>query len=135
MTGRPGKWPCAHHSVAVTPLMPTIRFASGSYSTIRSTISIGQRCGISASISRVEWIVPWKGVSAIPGAGVGLARVSVIGTSSRSRRRCEERPAPHPVEEVRRHVAVEEGLVPEECLVDLDVRREALDEELVEGRF
>ena len=52
MTGRPGKWPWKNHSVAVTPLSPTIRFASGSYSTIRSTSRNGQRCGISASISR-----------------------------------------------------------------------------------
>ena len=29
MTGRPGKWPWKNHSVAVTPLIPTIRFASG----------------------------------------------------------------------------------------------------------
>ena len=57
MTGRPGKWPWKNHSVAVTPLIPTIRFASASYSTIRSTRRNGQRCGISASISRVVWIV------------------------------------------------------------------------------
>ena len=29
MTGRPGKWPWKNHSVAVTPLSPTIRFALG----------------------------------------------------------------------------------------------------------
>src|SRR6185369_17276720 len=56
-TGRPGKWPWKNHSVAATPLIPTIRFASASYSTIRSTSRIGQRCGIRASISAVEWIV------------------------------------------------------------------------------
>ena len=56
MTGRPGKWPWKNHSVAVTPLIPTIRFASASYSTIRSTSRNGQRCGISASISRVVWM-------------------------------------------------------------------------------
>ena len=57
ITGRPGKWPWKNHSVAATPLIPTIRFASASYSTIRSTRRIGQRCGIRAWISAVEWIV------------------------------------------------------------------------------
>jgi len=42
-----------NHSVAVTDLSPTIRLASASYSTIRSTSRNGQRCGISCSICRV----------------------------------------------------------------------------------
>ena len=53
ITGSPGKWPWKNHSVAVTALIPTIRCASGSYSTIRSTRRNGQRCGMSPSISRV----------------------------------------------------------------------------------
>ncbi len=55
MTGSPGKWPWKNHSVAVTALTPTMRCASGSYSSIRSTSRNGQRCGMSASISRVVW--------------------------------------------------------------------------------
>src|SRR5207253_4024597 len=40
---------------------------------------------------------------------------------------------PDPVEQVRRHPALEEGLAREERLVDRDVRHEALDEQLVES--
>jgi hypothetical protein len=58
MTGTPGKWPWKNHSVAVTPLSPTIRCAAGSYSTMRSTSRKGQRWGISVSISRVVWTTP-----------------------------------------------------------------------------
>src|SRR5687767_2590967 len=118
--GRPGKWPCAQNSVAAMPLMPTIRLASASYSMIRSTISIGQRCGISASISRVVCTVP------------GVASGSVTGSGSRSRRRSEERRATDSVEEIRGHAALEERLVLEQRPMDLDVRDHALDEQLLQ---
>jgi len=52
-------------------LIPTIRFASASYSTIRSTRRIGQRCGISAWISAVEWIVSSFGDAAEVAAVAG----------------------------------------------------------------
>src|SRR4051794_3712208 len=58
ITGSPGKWPAKNHSVAVTALSPTMRWADGSYSTIRSTSRNGWRCGIRRSISRVVWTVP-----------------------------------------------------------------------------
>src|ERR1035437_9645443 len=57
MIGWPGKCPWKNHSVAVPDLRPTIRFASASYSTIRSTSRNGQRCGISFSIWRVVRMV------------------------------------------------------------------------------
>src|SRR3990170_6434227 len=106
------------------PLIPTIRFASASYSTIRSTMRIGQRCGMSASISRVVWTVSVTGrlrfgLGSSGGSGPGGGR--------------QEGGAPEPVEEVRRHPAVEECLVEEQRLVDLDVRREAVHDELVES--
>ena len=128
MTGRPGKWPWAHHSVAVTPLIPTIRFASASYSTIRSTMRIGQRCGMSASISRVVWTVSVTG---------GLRFGSVwrcVGVEVRSgrrppgRRRSPTRSRRFVVIRPSRKVSLSE-----QRLVDLDVRGEAVDDELVEG--
>src|SRR3954451_24252803 len=95
ITGNPGKWPWKNHSVAVTALIPTIRFAPGSYSMIRSTSRNGQRCGISASISRTLWTGPAAAASAgarsagvappgpeLPGGDVVSAvAVSVIGGS------------------------------------------------------
>ena len=57
MTGSPGKCPPKNHSVAVTALRPTIRWASASYSTMPTTRRNGQRCGISAWISLLEWMV------------------------------------------------------------------------------
>jgi hypothetical protein len=58
-------------------LIATIRLASASYSTIRSMSRNGQRCGISASISRTVWIV----VGTAGGEAVGAA--SVTGGSMR----------------------------------------------------
>ena len=68
MTGRPGKWPWKNHSVAVTALIPTIRFSAGSYSTIRSTRRNGQRCGMRPSITVVE-----------NGAAIALGRGGRVG--------------------------------------------------------
>ena len=79
MTGRPGKWPWKNHSVAVTALSPTIRSASGSYSTIRSTSRNGQRCGMSASISRVVWTIPGRSA----GVGSGRSRAAPAGRRQR----------------------------------------------------
>ncbi len=142
MTGRPGKWPWKNHSVAVTALIPTIRFASGSYSTIRSTSRNGQRCGMSASISRVVWIVVGAGppeaeAEASGSAGAveaSAASWSVTGGSmcaegkgksdgsggplSSAFRRGKEGGAADPVEQVGRHPALEEGLVAQEGAVD-----------------
>src|SRR4029079_12435908 len=162
MTGRPGKWPWKNHSVAVTPLSPTIRFASASYSTIRSTRRNGQRCGISDSISRVVWTVPgWASGSGGAGGGaVGIA-VSVTGSSRSSGQVCpamsvrrvsvvadthmgsapralrprgcrENRRAADAVEEVRRHLALEERVRGEQRPVDRHVRDHALEQEVVE---
>src|SRR6185369_9805285 len=141
ITGRPGKWPWKYHSLAVTPLIPTIRFASASYSTMRSTSRNGQRCGISASISRVEWMVSVTGDSRTGGGQCGWSpprrarrSVQVCTTSpgSRSRRRGEECRAPDAVEQVRGHPSLEERLVRQERLVDRDVGDEAIDDQLVE---
>src|SRR5215212_9416109 len=153
MTGRPGKWPWKNHSVAATPLMPTIRFAASSYSTMRSTRRIGQRCGINASISRVEWIVAgFVGAASATGAvavsvtgnSMGLGSVwrprgsacgrACAGTQARSHSggRREEGGRTDPVEEIRRHPPLQERLARQQRLVDRNVRHEALDEQLVE---
>src|SRR4051794_17623793 len=144
-TGSAGKWPWKNHSLAVTPLMPTIRFASASYSTIRSTNRKGQRCGIRASISRVVWMVSVTGSSR---AGRGQCGLSVWRHTSRSVQVCtatscppgsrtgsrsQEGFAADAVEHVRRHPAGKERLVLEHRLVDGHVRDQALDDELVEG--
>src|SRR3954451_3106293 len=92
MTGSPGKGPAKNHSYAVTAFCPTIRLASTSYSTIRSTSRNGHRCGMRASISRVVWTTgdPGGAEPDAPGAasaggsighGVGGAVASVIGLS------------------------------------------------------
>src|SRR5258708_15148921 len=117
-TGRPGKWPFAHQSDAVIAFVPTIRFAAASYSTMRSTIRIGQRCGISASISRVVWTISLTR---------GLRRRSRVGRGQEGR-------AADPIQQVRGHPAFEEDVVPEERPMDLDVRRQPFDEQLVQGR-
>src|SRR3954470_13735203 len=125
--------------------MPTMRLESASYSTIRSTNRKGQRCGISASISRVVWMVS---VTDSSRAGRGQCggsawrhtsrSVQVCTTTfrdppgSRTRRRGQEGLAPDTIEHVRRHPAREEGLVLEHRLVDGDVRDQALDHQLVE---
>src|SRR5689334_15206553 len=154
ITGSPGKWPWKNHSVAVTPLRPTIRFASASYSTIRSTSRNGQRCGINASISRVVWTVPGWASGSVAGVGGGAVAVSVTwdskssgqvcratgwprgrvlaGTHSRPCRGREDRRSADPVEQVRRHLAVEEGVRSEQRPVDRDVRHDALEQEVVE---
>src|SRR3990172_11640025 len=124
MTGKPGKWPWKNHSVAVTPFWPTIRCAAASYSTMRSTSRNGQRCGMSASISRVVWIVSVTCRSPSP-------RPSRRG----ARRGGEERGAADAIEEVRRDATLEERLVLEQGPVDLDVRRQAVDDELAERRL
>ena len=134
MTGRPGKWPWKNHSVAVTPLIPTIRFASASYSTIRSTSRNGQRCGISACdlAGRVDGRRSRASVRvgrrlrsvAAPVSARRRSRSERDGlcrcarprdggprTAQRARRGGQERRAPDPVEQVRRHPALEEGLV------------------------
>src|SRR6187431_3022388 len=161
MTGSPGKWPWKNHSVAVTPLSPTIRFASASYSTIRSTSRNGQRCGISASISRVLWTVPagasvsgWVVVSVTgssgamgtrlgcrsePGSALGMfhtlhatARPAPLArAASRATGGGQERRRPDAVQQVRRHLALEERLVAEQRLVDRDVGGDPLDQQLV----
>src|SRR5512147_2424547 len=136
MTGRFGKWPWKNHSPAVTPLSPTIRFASWSYSTIRSTSRNGQRCGIRAWISAVVWMV-WVTGSSGWVARLGTLAPSVEGRDRRQRGsacRCasgiggrapssagrggKEGGTPHPVEQVGRHPALEERLVEEHRLVD-----------------
>src|SRR3954454_18278263 len=147
ITGRPGKWPWKYHSLAVTPLMPTIRLASWSYSTIRSTSRNGQRCGINASISRVVWMVSVTGSSRAGrvqcgGAGQRHAsrcvqvctpgQVRAFRPGAGSRRRSKERLAADAVEQVRGHPAGEERLVRQHRLVDRDVRHEAFDDDLIE---
>src|SRR5436190_20343621 len=140
-TGRPGKWPWKYHSPAVTPLRPTIRFASASYSTMRSTSRNGHRCGIRASISRVVWTGSVTGDSRTGEGqsagsrrpyGVWSVQVCTAWQESRSRRRGEEGRAPDAVQEVGRHTALEERLVGEQRLVDRHVGHDALDHELVE---
>src|SRR3954454_2240099 len=80
MTGRPGKCPWKNHSVAVTALMPTIRFSAGSYSTIRSTRRNGHRCGMSPSMilvengAAIEGSAPMVWVVASVTAGSGCGR-------------------------------------------------------------
>ena len=62
---------------------------------------------------------------------------SVIGAGSarqRARRGGEEGRAADAIEQVRRHPALQERLVLEQRPVDLDVRRDALDEQLLERR-
>ena len=145
MTGSDGKWPWKNHSDAVTPLIPTIRLASASYSTIRSTSRNGQRCGISAWISAVVWIVVSAlvvvmGSSGLVGSSVaaavvrmraGLCRYARRSRPSPARGRSQERGAPNPIEEVRRHPTLQECFVEQHGLVDRDVRREPVNDELV----
>src|SRR4249919_1046964 len=144
-TGNPGKCPWKYHSLAVTPLMPTIRFASGSYSTIRSTSRNGQRCGIRASISRVVWMVSvtgnsrsGRGQSAGSGRRYASRSVQVCTAQahrppgSRSRRRGQEGLAADAIEPVRGHPAGQGRLLGEHRVVDGDVGHESLDDELVE---
>src|SRR6185369_646206 len=158
ITGRPGKWPWKYHSLAVTPLIPTMRLASASYSTMRSTSRNGQRCGMSDSISRVVWMgsvtgdsrtvdgqcaasrrghAAWSVQVCIARSRPGRGRTGWISTGrgrqgSRSRRRGQERRAPDAVEQVGRHAALEERLVGEQRLVDRAVRDEPVDDQLVE---
>src|SRR5215213_9195299 len=89
MTGRPGKWPWKNHSVAVTALIPTIRFSAGSYSTMRSTSRNGQRCGIRPSISLTESGAAMEGYpsgSSETASAIGVA--SVTGGSMCDRGEC-----------------------------------------------
>src|SRR5258705_13382945 len=151
ITGNPGKCPWKYHSLAVTPLIPTIRLASASYSTIRSTSRNGQRWGISASISRVEWMVSVTGDSRTGGgqcrrSGHRRAAWSVQvciqivprglpatgSAGSRSRRRGEECRAPDAVEQVRRHPTLQERVVGQQRLVDRHVGDQAIDHQFVE---
>src|SRR3954451_1334647 len=145
-TGSPGEWPWKNHSLAVTPLMPTIRFAAASYSTILSTNRKGQRCGIRASISRVVWTVSVTGSSrAIRGECGGSVRrhtsrsvqvctaTSRAPPGSRTRRRGQEGLAADAIEHVRRHPTGKERFVLEHRLVDGHVGDQALDDKLVEG--
>src|SRR3954468_8670700 len=145
-TGSRGKWPWKNPSLAVTPLMPTIRFASASYSTILSTNRKGQRCGIRASISRIVWTVSVTGSSRAGrgecGGGVWRATSRSVqvctATSrpppgSRTRRRGQEGLAADAIEHVRRHPTGEERFVLEHRLVDGHVGDQALDDQLVEG--
>src|SRR5688500_6491882 len=155
MTGRPGKWPWKNHSVAVTALMPTMRFSAGSYSTMRSTRRNGQRCGIRPSMTEVESGAAIDGVapSGVAAGAVSMvasvtagsmrgrdqcaagppqtARRSLQACTTRGSRAClrgEEGGAADAVEEVRREPALEERLGGEQRAVDLDVRDHALDD-------
>src|SRR4051794_20931982 len=140
ITGNPGKCPWKYHSPAVTPLIPTIRLASASYSTMRSTSRNGQRCGISASISRVVWMVSVTGDSmgggqcgrSEPGRAARSVQVCTTRRGSRSRRRGEECRAPDAVEQVRRHPTLQERVVGQQRLMDRDVRHQPVDDQLVE---
>src|SRR5690242_19750632 len=144
ITGRPGKCPAKYHSDEVMPLIPTIRLASGSYSTMRSTSRNGWRCGISSWIWAVVRMVSVTGDSggfdpSSLAAGGACQRDGVCRSASTEPRwsgaggRRKERGAAHPIEQVRGHPALEEGLGGEQRLVDVDVRREAVDHQLLEG--
>ena len=144
MTGRPGKWPWKNHSVAVTPLIPTIRFASASYSTIRSTSRNGQRCGI----RRLDLAGRMDRCSVTGGSGAVRA-LSLAASGAPQRRTVVCRYAPSHAHA--RAAAARKAALPtrsrrfvvirpsrnvslrEHRLVDGDVGRQALDDELVEG--
>src|SRR5512146_2145669 len=155
ITGRPRTWPWKNHSVAVTALRPTIRFASGSYSTIRSTSRNGQRCGMRPSISRTECTAPGVadalsaadgGLASVTGGsrkGRGKCAVPRAGTGRRSLQGCsgeascalrpgEEGGAADPVQQVGGEPAVQERLRDQQRLVDLGVGDHALDDELAQ---
>ena len=145
MTGRPGKWPWKNHSVAVTPLSPTIRFASGvvlddPVDEEERPAMRDQRLDLAGRVDRRR-----RGVAAAAvaggghGVGHGSSGASVAVSPLRGRRRgvvCrsasrgaangasrsrggrEERGAADAVEQVRRHPALEERLVGEQRPVD-----------------
>src|SRR5665811_468366 len=136
MTGIPGKWPWKNHSVAVTALRPTIRRASASYSSIRSTSRNGQRCGISASISRVVWMASvTTGSAAGVGKSSGKSGMSggAAGRGGSSAPRGEERRGPDAIDQVRGHPALDERGVLQEGAVEGTVRDDAVHDQLVEG--
>src|SRR3954468_14885440 len=151
MTGRSGKWPWKYHSVAVTAFSPRMYWRAGSYSTIRSTIRIGQRCGISFWISAVDRTTPSRcsGLSALPvpwaAGGVGdvstpirsVAGASVKKASWHSHRsgrgrRVQERGAADPVEQIGCEFSAEEGFVLQQGSMQRQVRHQTVNNYLVE---
>src|SRR5450759_4352055 len=108
MIGWPGKWPWKNHSVAVTDLSPTMRLASTSYSTMRSTRRKGQRCGISFSIWRVVRMTSLVSDTGrlLVGGGRRAGGSAIAGG--------DERSAADSVEQVRRHGTIDEDLVGED---------------------
>src|ERR1700690_2468722 len=124
MIGWPGKWPWKNHSVAVTDFRPTIRLASTSYSTMRSTSRNGQRCGMSFSIWLVVRIVSFLGADSVTWRLLGaLCGGSAIAGG-------DERSAADAIEQIRCHLAVDEHLVGEDRTVQFDVGRDAVHEQL-----
>src|SRR5664279_1255534 len=128
MIGWPGKWPWKNHSVAVTDLRPTIRFASASYSTIRSTSRNGQRCGSNFSIWRVvRMVVLVAAVSVTGGSWVRVAGLAVA--------RGDERGAAYSVQQAGGHLAIDKDLIGKDGSMQLDVGDDAVHEQLAEGRI
>src|ERR1035437_1076142 len=123
--GWPGKWPWKNHSVAVTDFSPTIRLASTSYSTIRSTRRNGQRCGISFSIWRVV-----RMISLATGSVTG--RLLVSGGDVSAVAGGDEWRAADSVEEAGRHLAIDEDLVGQNGAMQLGVGGEAIDEQFAQ---
>ena len=116
MTGRPGKWPWTHHSVAVTPLIPTIRLAVG----VVLDDPVDQQDRPAVRDERLDL----AGRVDRAGCRQGVGHRSVR-SGLRPRRRGEERRAPDAVEQVGRHAPLEERLVVEQRPVDRDVGHEA----------
>src|SRR5579884_2900824 len=97
ITGRPGKWPWKYHSAPVTAFSPTIRRASGSYSTIRSTRRKGQRWGMSFWISALVRMGP-PGVGAPDEGSAGVPTGAADEGSAPGRAAADDETAGVPAE-------------------------------------
>src|SRR6476620_3184208 len=101
---------------------------------MRSTIRIGQRCGMSFWISAVDRTTPSRlsGSSARLAAGASVNKSSGIGSRSGCCRGRQERRAAHTVEQVRGELSVEEGCIFEQRAMKRHVGHDAVDNELID---